>query len=402
MKQLLPVLLLLLLGACSDKVEVTISAPSSGWEVYGVDTITVTCHPSRNVYYVELLIDSVVVGADTYPAPTCSFQWNVATLPEASVHKVQARAVSGSREYLSSVLSATVGYRSRLVMDGSGDSLWVYRPDGKRDTGFVPLDGVGPASPRFRAGCGSVVFLANHKLYQAEVPSGQPQVLDSVDNGIYSCDVSPVWGLVAFDGYPAATAHLFTKDGTSIKVQITHDSDFAIVDSSRFTGIVNSTPVFSPDGSKLAYYRGSKCLVPGDPHENEYREDIFVMNRDGSNPVNLTAGVGDGYFSGFTWTFDGKWLLFREGTGEVPDGVLAANTSGHAITGLAIRSVAMACSPHDSTLVYISTDPEQPLCSMRLIWTNDTLYVGGAGVPLGRDAFVPGSHYVDWVKYFRQ
>jgi hypothetical protein len=399
MKQLLPVLLLLLLGACSDKVEVTISAPSSGWEVYGVDTITVTCHPSRNVYHVELLIDSVVVGADTFPGPMSGFEWDVRQLPEASVHKLQARAVSGSREYLSSVLSATVGYRSRLVMDGSGDSLWVYRPDGKRDTGFVPLDGVGPASPRFRAGCGSVVFLANHKLYQAEVPSGQPQVLDSVDNGIYNCDVSPVWGLVAFDGYPAATAHLFTKDGTSIKVQITHDSDFAIIDSSRFTGIVNSTPVFSPDGSKLAYYRGSKCLVPGDPHENEYREDIFVMNRDGSNPVNLTAGVGDGYFSGFTWTFDGKWLLFREGTGEVPDGVLAANTIGRVMTGLPVSPVAMACLPSDSTLAYIGTDNEHRLYSVKLAWTADTLCIDGAGIMLSGESF--GS-YIDWVDYSRQ
>jgi len=394
--------LLLLLGACGEKVEVTINAPSSGWEVYGVETLSVTCHPVRNVYYLELLIDSVVVGADTYPGPVSSFEWNVAGLREASVHRLQARAVSGSREYLSSELTATVGYRSRLLLDGSGDSLWVYRPDGKRDTGFVPLADGHPASPRFSVGCDSVVFVSHYKLYEAAVPTGQAQVLDSVENGIYSCDASPVSHLVAFEGYPAATAHLFLKGGVNPKVQLTHEGDFVLIDSSQFTCTGNSSPVFSPDGTKLAYFRRSKCLVSGDPHENETREDAFLMNSNGSNPVNLSAGVDDAYFTGFTWTFDGKWVLFRAGTGAVPDAVLAANMSGHAIAGLPLSAVAMACSPEDSTLVFISTGPEQPLYSVGLVWTSDTLYVGGAGAPLGSDAHAQGASHIDWVKYAGQ
>lgn len=401
MRRLLPLLLLLLLGACSEKVEVTIGAPSSGWEVYGVDTVWVTCRPARNVYYVELLIDSVVVGADTYPDPTCSFHWSVADLPEASVHRVQARAISGSREYLSQELLATVGYRSRLVTDGSGDSLWVYRPDGKRDVGFVPLDGVSPIFPRLRKGCGSVVFLAYHKLYQADVPSGQAQILDSVENGIYSCDAGwpPIYDEVVFEGYPAASAQLFTADKFHGLVQFTHDSDFVLIDSSRFTCIANSNPVFSPDGLRIAYYRKSKCLVPGDPHEGETREDVFVMNRNGSNPVSLTAAVDDGYFSGFTWTFDGTWVLFRAGTGQIPDGVLAANMGGWVVTGLPVSPVAMACSPTDSTLAYIGTDTEHRLYSVKLGWTADTLYVDGAGIMLSGESF--GS-FIDWEKYSKR
>ena len=388
--------MLLLLGACSEKVEVTVDEPSSNWEVYGVDTVRVTLHPYRNVDVLELLVDSVVVGADTYPGPTSSFVWNVADLREASVHEVQARVTSGSKEYLSAQITATVGYRSRLLGSGAGDSLLVLRPNGKRDTGFVPLAGVSPVSPRFMSGCGAVVFLSENKLYEVSVPGGQAQPLDSVDNGIYACDASPSASVLAFDGYPAANAHLFIKDGANPKVQLTHDSDFVIIDSSRFRCTANSGPVFSPDGGWLAYYRESKCLVPGDPHEGETRQDAFVMDRYGTNLVNLTPGLDNGCFSGFTWTFDGKWVLFREGLNATPDRVLAANLQGHAVEITGLSSEAMACSPTDSTLACIGSDSEHRLYSVGLAWTSDTLYVNGGGTMLSGESF--GS-YIDWVEY---
>ncbi len=409
MKRLFP-LLLLLLGACSEKVDVTVIAPfdwkENGWYLYGASTIRVECHPARNVDYVELLIDSAVVGVDSYPDLSYShyyytFAWDVSQLPESSAHKVLARAIAGGQEYLSPEVVAKVGFRSRLVVDGRNKTFSVYRPDGKQEVGFEPIQSAFPSYPRFRPGCRSVVFIADRELYEAPLADNQAELLDQVPNGIFSCDASPVSDLVAFEGYPAATAHLFIKDGTSAKIQLTHDSDFVIIDSSRFTCITNSTPVFSPDGTKLAYYRKSKCLVPSDPHENEYREDAFVMSSNGTNPVNLTAGVDNAYFSGFTWTFDGKWVLFRAGTGPTPDGVVAANMSGHAITGLTIGAVAMACSPDDSTLAYVGLDLEHRLYTMKLVWTNDTIYVGGAGMPLGGDAYAQRS-YIDWVKYSGQ
>ena len=396
MRELRPVLLLFLFAACSDKVDVTIEAPSSGWQVYGVDTIPVTCHPARNVNYVELLIDSVVVGRDSYPA--YGFPWDVTHLREGSAHRVQARATAGSREYLSPELLATVGYRSRLVVDGTGESLWVYQPDGMRDAGFVPLAGSNPAYPRFRPGCRQVVFIANRQPYEADVPYGPAQVLDSVENGIYACDASPISNLVVFQGFPAATAHLFAKDGSGTRVQLTHDSDFVLIDSSRFTCTANSSPAFSPDGNKLAYYRESKCLVPGDPHEGETRQDAFVMNRDGSNPVNLTPDLDDGYFSGFTWTFDGTWVVFREGLGAAPDRVLAANLQGHVVEVFGLSPVAMACSPTDSALIFVGGELEHRLHSARLTWTSDTLFANGSSVLSG----LTFGSYIDWVSYTGQ
>ena len=79
--------------------------------------------------------------------------------------------------------------------------------------------------------------------------------------------------------------------------------------------------------------------------------------------------------------------------------LLVANMSGHAITGVKIAAVAMACSPTDSTLAYVSTGSEHRLCSVKPAWTADTLCVDGAGIRLSRELF--GS-YIDWASYSDQ
>jgi hypothetical protein len=315
------------------------------------------------------------------------------------MHILQGKAISGSREYLSSELQVWVGFRSRLAADGPQKTLRVYCPDGELESSFEPIDTANPSCPRLRPGCHSAVFLADHELYQVTLPYGQAEPLAQVANGIYGCDASPVSDLVAFEGYPAGTAHLFTVDGFGNKSQLTHDSDFVIIDSSRFTCTANSGPVFSPDGGRLAYYRESRCLVPGDPHEGETRQDAFVVDRYGTNPVDLTPGLDNAYFSGFTWTFDGKWVLFREGMNAAPDRVLAANLKGHAVEVTGLSPVAMSCSPNDSTLAYVGTEVERHLHAAKLSWTEDTLYVNGRGSVLSDSTF---KLYLDWVAYSKQ
>ena len=159
---------MLLLGACSNNVEVTISTSAdyavNGWDVYGVDTVWVTLHPYYDAYTVELLIDSAVVGVDTFPGPASGFVWNVSQLPEAGVHRLQARAISGSREYLSREDSVWVGLRSRLIVDGSDKTFSVDRPDGVLEVVFTSVDNAEPSYPRLGTDCHSVVFLAAARL----------------------------------------------------------------------------------------------------------------------------------------------------------------------------------------------------------------------------------------------
>jgi hypothetical protein len=70
---------------------------------------------------------------------------------------------------------------------------------------------------------------------------------------------------------------------------------------------------------------------------------------------------------------------------------------GHAITGVKIAAVATACSPSDSTLAYVGTNLEHQLYHMKLVWTDETLYAGGAGIPFVLDAYAQRS-YIDWVR----
>lgn len=118
------------------------------------------------------------------------------------------------------------------------------------------------------------------------------------------------------------------------------------------------------------------------------------MNRSGTGPVNLTPALGDGGFFGLSWTFDGKWVLFRD-VDRAPARVLAANLRGRCVelAGLSGAAAALACSPLDSTLLLTSNSGT--LASIRIRWSDDTLYTVGQQSDLGGSF---GESF-DWVVY---
>jgi hypothetical protein len=81
--------------------------------------------------------------------------------------------------------------------------------------------------------------------------------------------------------------------------------------------------------------------------------------------------------------------------------VFAINMSGHAIAGLGISPLAMACSPTDSTLAYVSLDSDRHLFSVHLSWSSDTIYAAGGGTALSSESYAQRS-YIDWAKYSEQ
>ena len=111
----------------------------------------------------------------------------------------------------------------------------------------------------------------------------------------------------------------WSPDGESIAVTSNQDgdTDVFIIDVATgartkltFNGVIDGHPEFSPDGSKIAFFRQTGAAL------NDL--DIFVMNSDGSNAVNLTNRVSPDITP--AWSPAGKFITFatnRDGNHEI-------------------------------------------------------------------------------------
>lgn len=154
------------------------------------------------------------------------------------------------------------GRQIAFVSDRNGTrSLWIMDEDGSNQTLLAALPAPGDMA--------QIDWSPDGTTIAAQVGSKGPEPVGS-DNEIYLIDVA-----------------------TGGSTQITSNSIF------------DGQPRFSPDGSKLLIER----MVDMDHFE------VFVIDADGSNPVNLTQSPGSWDFSP-SWSPDGKYVTFasdREG-----------------------------------------------------------------------------------------
>ena len=108
-------------------------------------------------------------------------------------------------------------------------------------------------------------------------------------------------------------------------------SDICIIDVegrrlknlTRFAGVEDSAPSWSPDSSKIAFMSS-----------RDGNDEIYVMDADGRNPVNLTNHPS--WDSSADWSPDGKKIMFfshREGQSDIyvmdTDGANVVNLTNH-------------------------------------------------------------------------
>ena len=137
-------------------------------------------------------------------------------------------------------------------------------------------------------------------------------------------------------------------------------------------------PVWSPDGTKLAFY-SSRALDGSNSGPGEYAtQNVWVVNVDGSGatPVTQLAGILGSYQDPL-WSKDGTTLIFNS---DIPspssDDIWSAHPDGSGLTqsthnGLTLN-FATEWSPDGSTILYsssLATDGSQSPAESLNMWT---------------------------------
>lgn len=199
--------------------------------------------------------------------------------------------------------------------DRNVDELWWVGTDGgpARRLTHGPAD----SSPVWAPDSTRVALVRDGRLAVLATDGGEVEVLDGVPAGVASPTWSPDGHRLAFtapvdpdgpgsdDGPMVSDGIGYQSDGTGLHGRVRTQLFVVDADGTGLRRLTNgphgvASPAWSPDGSALAFTRGS---------EERFRTPVHVLPVDGSATDLRTVGFAHGVALAVTWSADGGSLL---------------------------------------------------------------------------------------------
>lgn len=207
-------------------------------------------------------------------------------------------------------ISLTTGFSPTWAPDGQRLAFVDYA-DNNSDVFLIELNGsnrrrltqdpVDELNPSWSPNGQHIVFERNGQIIVLNLSDGQQRALHEGE----SIDSTPAWSP---DGQWIAYASRFKDTNRNGEIDYNDNSQIAIMtpDNATRTVLTNlpesvgkpvwaQNPAWSPDGSRLVF-----------ESNKDGQWDIWLVNRDGGNPINLTAAIKNSV------NLNPRWLPIRE------------------------------------------------------------------------------------------